>query len=345
MTFSFGRICNVWRITFFARASYSDMRDASPPREVRPRINTCAHARGKDLTARHHTPPSAMAASLSAAERRTLRIVADTLVPSLDASPDPAGFYRRSAGDLGVDGDVARIIESYVSPAQRRGFGRLLRTLESPALNALLGDRPRAFSSMSPEERERHLLGWARSRIPAKRRGFHAVKRLDLFLTYAKAVEGGRNPNWPAIGYTAPGRVERAWHRHPDDARILPIRPSTELSLDADVCIVGSGAGGSVIAAHLAGAGHRVVVLEAGAYRTADDFTQREAEAYDTMFQGHGLLTTRDLAFGVLAGQTAGGSATINWMTCLRPPMWARKEWDRDHGMAGVRSSEFDALL
>src|SRR6266511_5688089 len=143
-----------------------------------------------------------MAASLSAAERHTLGLVADTLVPSLDVSPDPAGFYRRSAGDLGVDGDVVRIIESYVSPAQRRGFGRLLWTLESPALNALLGGRPRAFSAMSAEERERHLLGWARSRLPVKRRGFQAVKRLVLFLTYAKAVRSGRNPNWPAIGYT-----------------------------------------------------------------------------------------------------------------------------------------------
>ncbi|MCI4371878.1 MAG: GMC family oxidoreductase, partial [Thermoplasmata archaeon] len=92
-------------------------------------------------------------------------------------------------------------------------------------------------------------------------------------------------------------------------------------------------------------AGHRVLVLEAGPYRTADDFTQREADAYDTMFQGHGVLTTRDLAFNVLAGQTAGGSATINWMTSLRPPRWAREEWERDHGLAGVTSAAFDSLL
>src|SRR5437867_3570871 len=304
---------SVFRITFFARASYSDI--GSPrTREPRPRINTCAHPRGKDLTGRGHSPLSAMAASLSAAERHTLRLVADTLVPSLEVSPDPGGFYRRSAGDLGIDGDVARIIESYVGPGLRRDFGRLLRTLESPAWNALLGGRPRAFSAMSAEARERYLLAWARSRLPVKRRGFQAVKRLVLFLTYAKALEGGRNPNWPAVGYVAPGAVERAWHRHPDDARILPIRPSTELSLDADVCVVGSGAGGSLIAARLAAAGHRVVVLEAGAYRPADHFTQREAGAFDTMFQSHGLLTTRDLAFSGLAVQAAGRTATVNWI-------------------------------
>ena len=60
------------------------------------------------------------------------------------------------------------------------------------------------------------------------------VRALQEYLT---ALEGGRNPNWLAIGYTAPGAVERAWHRHPDDARILPMRPSAELSLDADVSL------------------------------------------------------------------------------------------------------------
>ena len=40
---------------------------------------------------------------------------------------------------------------------------------------------------------------------PVKRRGFQAVKRLVLFLTYAKALKEGRNPNWPALGYVAPG--------------------------------------------------------------------------------------------------------------------------------------------
>src|SRR6266571_4901725 len=240
--------------------------------------------------------------------------------PCAREGPYRAGpFAPERDGDILVGGGAA-------NPPPRRGH-------------------PRAFARGLAGS-GRLLLGWARSRLPVKRRGFQAVKRLVLFLTYAKALKEGRNPNWPALGYVAPGAaVERAWHRHPDDARVVPIRPSTELSLDADVCVVGSGAGGSLIAARLAAAGHRVVVLEAGAYRTADDFTQREAEAFDTMFQGHGLLTTRDLAFSVLAGQTAGGSATINWMTCLRPPMWAREEWERDHGMAGVTSAEFDGLL
>src|SRR5439155_14646283 len=87
------------------------------------------------------------------------------------------------------------------------------------------------------------------------------------------------------------------------------------------------------------------IVLEAGHYCTADAFTQREAEAYDTMFQGRGVLTTHDSAFSVLAGQTAGGSTTINWMTCLKPPRWARDEWERDCGLTGVASPAFNSFI
>src|SRR6266568_5177950 len=218
------------------------------------------------------------------------------------------------------------VADSYVTEKERADFHRLLRTFESPGLNLVLAGRPRRFSSMSMEERERYLLGWATSRLAIKRQGFHALKRLGLFLTYAKSPDGGDNPNWPPVGYS-PSTADRAVPPHPPELRIDSIRPETELSLEADVCVIGSGAGGSVIAAKLAALGDRVIVLEAGPYRTANDFSLREAETYDTMFQKHGVLTTRDLAFSVLAGQTVGGGATINWMTCLRPPSWAREEW------------------
>src|SRR5436309_15863786 len=125
-------------------------------------------------------------------------------------------------------------------------------------------------------------------------KGFQAVKRLVLFLTYAKGLESGVNPNWPSIGYVAPHRRASQAAREPSEFSIESLRPANETSLEADVCVVGTGAGGSVIAAKLAESGHRVIVLEAGPYRTADAFTQREAEAHDTMFQGHGVLTTRD---------------------------------------------------
>ncbi len=281
----------------------------------------------------------------TAEERRTLRILCDTLVPRIPVEPDPGRLFGRSATDIRADEDIVGIVTNFLAPDQQADFHRLLRTVERPLLNLVLTGRPSRFSRLSDVERERYLLGWAHSRLPVKRQGFHAIKRLTEFLFYAKLLEDGRNPNWAAIGYDGPDDTERASHRHTDELRIVPFVPQQETTLQADVCVVGSGAGGGVIAAKLAQAGYKVVVLEAGAYRMPDNFTQRESDAYDTMFQGHGVLTSKDLAFGVLAGQTAGGSTTINWMTSLKPPLWAREEWERDAGMEGVTSPAFDAMI
>ena len=281
----------------------------------------------------------------SAEERATLRILCDTLVPRVPGVPDPQGLFGRSATDLGVDEDIIGIVSNYLSPEQQADFHRLLRTVESAWINLVLSGHASRFSRLSSEARERYLLGWAHSRLPVKRQGFHAVKRLTEFLFYAKVLDGGRNPNWPALGYDGPDDAERAAHPHPEELKIVPFVPQQETTLRADVCVVGSGAGGGAIAAKLAQLGYKVLVLEAGGYRTPDTFTQREADAYDTMFQGHGVLTTKDLAFGVLAGQTAGGSTTINWMIALKPPIWARQEWERDAGMEGVAGPGFEALI
>lgn len=285
------------------------------------------------------------AGAFSVAERQTLRTLCDTIVPRVDGVPDPDGLLGRSATDLAVDEDIVHIVSDYLSPDQRDDFHRLLRTVENPLLNLVLTGRPSRFGRLPAAARERYLLGWAHSRLPVKRQGFHAIKRLTEFLFYAKLTDGARNPNWPALGYAGPDDAERARQHHPEALKILPFVPARETTLAADVCVVGSGAGGAAIAARIAQVGYKVIVLEAGSYRTPDHFTQREADAYDTMFQGHGVLTTRDLAFGVLAGQTAGGSTTINWMIALKPPIWAREEWERDAGMEGVTSPAFEALI
>src|SRR5256712_11111919 len=146
--------------------------------------------------------------------------------------------------------------------------------------NLLLSGRPKRFSAEGEAKRERFLLGWAHSRLGINRQGFQAVKRLVLFLTYAKALKSGVTPNGPSPGYAAPQPRASQAARGPSEFSIESLRPANETSLEADVCVVGTGAGGSVIAAKLAESGHRVIVLEAGPYRTADAVTQRDSERH-----------------------------------------------------------------
>ncbi len=272
---------------------------------------------------------------LTVRERKSLRVLADTIVPRTE------GPLAASASDLGVPDLAAQAIAHLPEDVQRQ-FRQLLRAVENPLLNLILTGRPIQFSSLSPEAREQFLRSWSRSRLLAKRRAYHAIKRLVCFLYYT-ALRDGTNAAWPAIGYTPPPEdAHRA--ATPPDLRLHPLAVESEATLKADVAVVGSGAGGSVIAAKAAEAGYRVLVVEAGPHLASETFPRRELAGTDRMFERHGLLTTRDDAFGILQGRTAGGGTTINWMTCLRPPAWVLQEWER-LGIRGLAGPEFAAMI
>ena len=272
---------------------------------------------------------------ITAKEREALRLLADAIVPRTD------GPLAASASDVGVDALAAEAIAGLPGEGQAQ-FRQLLRAVESPLLNLLLTGRPAKFSRLTPEAREAYLRSWSRSRLAVKRRAFHAVKRLAAFLYYAALPDGRSNPAWPVIGYRAPDDAERARHATPPELRLRPMEVTSDV-IETDLAVVGSGAGGSVIAAHAAKAGFRVLVIEAGSLLDADSFTQRELPGTDGMLERHGLMTSKDLAFGVLHGRTAGGGTAVNWMTCLKPPSFALEEWERTYGIPGLTGPEFAA--
>ena len=84
------------------------------------------------------------------------------------------------------------------------------------------------------------------------------------------------------------------------------------MTLDADVVIVGSGAGGGVVAADLARAGRSVVVLEAGPFVDEASMPTNELDAFARLYLERGLLATWDGAITLLAGS---GSAAARSST------------------------------
>lgn len=113
----------------------------------------------------------------------------------------------------------------------------------------------------------------------------------------------------------------------------------TDLDLRPDICIVGSGAGGSVLAARLCAMGLSVVVIEEGGYHARPDFDLVEATTYPRLYQDRGTRGTADLAITILQGRTAGGGTTINWTTCFRTPERILDLWARRHGVEGLDSA------
>jgi choline dehydrogenase-like flavoprotein len=239
---------------------------------------------------------------------------------------------------------AADALRRATDPAQLRQLKLVLRLLESRAANLILTGRPTPFRDRDPVDRERVLLGWAQSRLPLRRSAFGAYRKLLTFLAYADpGPPGAPNPLHAAIGYvpdrppvTADAAAVTALDVHaPGDA-------DTPLRLEADVVIVGSGAGGGVVAAALAEAGRSVVVVEAGPLVDERHLPRNELDASSRLYLNHGLLTTWDGAITMLAGSAVGGGTLVNWMTSIAAPHDVRSEWARAHGLDGVDGPPFD---
>ena len=106
-----------------------------------------------------------------------------------------------------------------------------------------------------------------------------------------------------------------------------------DLNLAAEVCVIGSGAGGAVIAKELAEAGRDVVLLEQGGHYTKDDFTQREDEMMPLLYEDMGQRATVDQSIVILQGKTIGGSTVHNLCYCFRTPAPILDKWQREDAL------------
>jgi choline dehydrogenase-like flavoprotein len=109
-----------------------------------------------------------------------------------------------------------------------------------------------------------------------------------------------------------------------------------------DVVVVGSGAGGGVVAGELAQCGRDVLLLETGPHRTADDFVRWEAKAnYDLWWPlRFGLLPDGD-ALAFLAGRCVGGTTTINTKVALRAHERDVAKWHEATGLTNELGEPF----
>ena len=103
-----------------------------------------------------------------------------------------------------------------------------------------------------------------------------------------------------------------------------------------DVCVVGSGPGGAVVAARLAARGLRVVVLEEGGHFPPGQFKMDETWAYPNLYQERGMRATADLAITVLQGRGVGGGTLVNWTTSFRTPPRVLRHWAQAFGVTGL---------
>jgi choline dehydrogenase-like flavoprotein len=287
---------------------------------------------------------------------------------------------------IDVAGAVERRLAGMEAPLVRDVIGAL-HFFDHPITGMLLSGRPRRFSTLPAAEQDALLSEWERSPLALRRTVFQGLRRLILATYYALPEAHprigyigplhGRAPAFPWEG-PVPGEptgdepVARAGtgasaHTGGEEAGAGPARAewrpaaegtqgglasgvslATDTHLRADVCIIGSGAGGAVAAARLAEAGRHVVILEEGSFYTGDDFDDDESRLAPLLYADSAARATDDLSCILLQGRCVGGGTTVNWMMTLRPQPWVLDEWEHEHGLellsARVLEPELDRI-
>ncbi|WP_372965202.1 GMC family oxidoreductase N-terminal domain-containing protein [Marinobacter sp.] len=116
------------------------------------------------------------------------------------------------------------------------------------------------------------------------------------------------------------------------DARKL----TSNQTVEADVVVIGTGAGGGTTAEILAKQGLSVILVEEGGLYYQKDFKMDEQASYAALYQEGMSRTTADGAIAILQGRCVGGSTTVNWTSSFRTPPETLTYWSQKFGLDGL---------
>jgi len=267
--------------------------------------------------------------------------ISDARSPVLVAMADTfIGGMGHPGSPIRVAGSMEDTFARLPSAADRRQLRLILRVFGSRLGSLALTGRAVPFHRWSRDQRVALMSSWSTSRLAFRRQLFQIFKRLSLLAFLGDTDEDGTNPVWPEIGYPGPISAPRPV---PKPIRTTVLDGDTTLSCDA--VIVGSGAGGGVVAGELAAQGKDVIVLEEGGYYNEADFNQIELAMMQKLYYQGGFAATADAAIALVAGGCLGGGTVVNYSTSFRTPDWQRLAWATRHGLSWMMGDEYTASL
>ena len=224
---------------------------------------------------------------------------------------------------------VARYL-SRIPPPARLGARAGCVALDAAAV-ATAGHRLRR---LEPATRERLLYRVGGNPVTA-----HAVEGIKALVLLVAGADRYADEVAAAAGATDPARPDAA----------LTVVPSKEWpsTLRADVVVVGSGAGGAMVARTLAKAGLDTVVVEEGRrHGVAELRAGNPLERFASLYRDGGATAALGRPPVVLpVGMGVGGSTLINSGTCYRTPEGVLRRWRDDHGLTVADPDRFRPYL
>jgi choline dehydrogenase-like flavoprotein len=239
--------------------------------------------------------------------RRAALAVAETLIPGSGDTPfaDEATVARAE--------EVVRRFDPRAVPLWRAA----IRALDYAAV----ARKGRPLHALSAAEQDALLRAWEGE--PLMRAPLTAVAAVLKLVHFDRpavyARRGGRpnlitaldRPRWTSA-------VHRASEWEGDD------------TIECDVIVIGTGAGGAVVGRELAERGHAVVFVEEGEHYRRDAFDGSSVRAHQRFYRA--AVSFGNVMMPIFAGRLVGGSTAVNTGTCYRTPDWILNRWCEDLG-------------
>ncbi|HTQ47444.1 MAG TPA: GMC family oxidoreductase [Polyangiaceae bacterium] len=236
----------------------------------------------------------------------------------------PAGDRFAEADERTVD-RTERLLSGFGRGTVAR-WGSLLHVIEHAAR---ITHRGRSFSSLPRTEAETMLVHWATGDVDVSRRTLALALTAPMKIAYFDdpKIYADLKSKWR---FTSLVTESPRWMRQVIDGDSL----TEDTDVECDAVVIGTGAGGAVVACELARKGLAVLLLEEGRYHTRVDFDGRGIDNIRRFYRGKGTVGTVGNTFIPLPmGRLVGGSTAINTGTCWRTPEWVLERWAEEEGL------------
>ena len=249
---------------------------------------------------------------------------ARTIALAVARAAIPAGARFPGADERTID-RTERLLSGFGRRTVSR-WGSLLTVFDN---TARVWSRGRAFSHLPADEAEALLSRWAAEDADLARRTMALALTAPIKVAYYDDAAVYREFNstwrWAAVATETP-----RWM-----AQVTAGDSVTgDVDLECDAVVVGTGAGGAVVACELARKGLAVLMLEEGDYHGRADFDGRGLENVRRFYRGKGTMGTVGNTFIPLPmGRMVGGSTAVNTATCWRTPDWVLDRWAHEEGL------------
>jgi len=224
---------------------------------------------------------------------------------------------------------VERVEEGigWMDPAIRRGYVGLLAAVEL----AVLARTGRRVHRLPVDRLAAFLDGIARTSRAGR-------MLLDGLLAPIRVAHFSEPTYFESLGcpYDLDQRADEPARWHGKVLSLHEVAADDDLSCDA--IVVGSGAGGAVVAARLAEAGLAVLVVEEGGFFRRCHFHGRPTTRLRSLYRQMGVIPLHgNTRLTLPLGRTLGGSTTVNSGTCYRAPDEVLHHWADSWGLTPLR--------